>query len=60
MCRMASVCARAATPSHSTRVEYGKPISGSAGDGEDDAASHVAEHSAAYRIDTGRYQVMAL
>ena len=49
------------TSIHSTRVEYGKPSSGSGGnDGEDDAASHVAEQSAVYRFDTGRYQVMVL
>lgn len=45
---------------HSTRVEYGNPISGGCGDRddrEDGATSHVAEQSALYRFDTGRYPV---
>ena len=47
------------TSAHSTRVEYGKPKTGSASDGEDDAASHVAELSAVYRYDTERHQAAA-
>ena len=48
------------TPIHSTRVEYGEPVSSSRGDFRDDIAGHIAEQSAVYRVDTGRYQVMAL
>ncbi len=46
------------TSIHSTRMEYGNPVSGSGS--EDDAAGHVAEQSPVYRFNTGRYQVMAL
>ncbi len=45
---------------HSTRVEYDIPESGSHGDDQDDAFGNIAEQSAVYRFDTGRYQVMAL
>ena len=45
---------------HSTRMEYGNSESGSHGDEQDDAAGHIAEQSAVYRSDTGRYLVMAL